>query len=130
MQQRRGPALALTTLVRFSCRPLLPGLGALGGGPHMLSCREHGFQVRVSPLPLSRALKEDILADRDLLRRPVRESRRFLTPLQGAQPPQQLLRGHTRQGFWCQGWNQATFHVVVERPKLSDPAREGVRLQP
>src|ERR1035437_10217680 len=87
MRQSGNPALACSALVRLSCRPLLPGLGALGGGRHMLSCREHGFQVSVCPLPLTGALEEDALAGRDLLRRPVRESRRILTPLQGTQPP-------------------------------------------
>ncbi len=82
-RQTCRPAVASTTLVRLSCRPLLSGLGPLGGGRHMLSSREQGFQVSVCPLPLGGALEEDALAGRDLLRRPVRESRRFLTPLHG-----------------------------------------------
>ena len=94
----------------------------------MLSGREHGFEVSICPLPLGGVLEKDAFAGRDLLGGSVRESRRILALLQRMQASQQLPRWHGRQGLWCQDWNEAALHAVVERD-AERCAAEDARMQ-
>jgi hypothetical protein len=76
---------------------------------------ENGFEVSVCLLPFSGVFEKDAFAGPGVAWSLIRDSRRLLALLQGKQPFQKLLRGHTRQKIRCQDWNESALHHVVER---------------